>query len=330
MRLLKETKVKPEKSCLLNRGRGRECSQVVGEVDRLSEGIGPLGRVAASVGCADAVTSVGKFLPLWVDHLRAGNRSEGTVKLRVYHVECFEQWCAKTGGHGLSSEGVAAYLGAHGWSAATRRSVRTSLGLWCAFLEAQGVLEVNPVAKLPSVIVERRLPRPCPDEAIVRAVVEAEPRVRCMVMLAAEAGLRRMEIAVVQRDDFMKDLFGWSLHVHGKGRKSRVVPLTESVMSAVSRQWLDVPAFCPWLFPSSRGGHLQPIRVGELVNEALPGAWTTHTLRHRFATRAYQGSKDLLMVQKLLGHEKPETTAMYVGMDTSESRAVVEMARLEL
>ena len=36
-------------------------------------------------------------------------------------------------------------------------------------------------------------------------------------------------------------------------------------------------------------GHLSAGRVGELVSELLPDGWTTHTLRHRFASAAYPG-----------------------------------------
>lgn len=60
------------------------------------------------------------------------------------------------------------------------------------------------------------------------------------------------------------------------------------------------------------------------MNAALPGHWTAHTLRHRFATEAYRRSHDLLLVQTLMGHSKPETTAMYVGLDTARARTVVD------
>jgi hypothetical protein len=57
------------------------------------------------------------------------------------------------------------------------------------------------------------------------------------------------------------------------------------------------------LFPNGAGGHLTPGHVGKLIARVLPGDWTAHTLRHRYATRAYRGSHDLRAVQRLLGHE---------------------------
>ena len=64
--------------------------------------------------------------------------------------------------------------------------------------------------------------------------------------------------------------------------------------------------------PGQIDGHLSPAYVGKRVSRVLGVGWSTHTLRHRFATRCYAGSRDLLSVQKLLGHSKPETTEGYV------------------
>lgn len=147
-----------------------------------------------------------------------------------------------------------------------------------------------------------------------------------MITLAAEAGLRRGEIAVVSRSDVIEERTGSSLIVHGKGRRERTVPLTQAAAGAVARQFHDVSPELPWLFPSMgryADAHLQPIRVGELVDEALSGHYSAHTLRDRFATEAYRSSRDLLLVQTLMGHSKPVTTAIYVGLDTAQARSVV-------
>lgn len=166
---------------------------------------------------------------------------------------------------------------------------------------------------------------------IRKALFTSHTRLHAMIYLAAEAGLRRGEIAVLARDDVMEDHTGSSLIVHGKGRGERTLPLTHTASAAVKRQFDLVSAEVPWLFPSAgryADTHLQPVRVGELINESLPGRWTAHTLRHRFATEAYKSSHDLLLVQTLMGHSMPETTAMYVGLDTAEARTVVDVISL--
>jgi len=55
----------------------------------------------------------------------------------------------------------------------------------------------------------------------------------------------------------------------------------------------------------------------------LPGAWTGNTLRHRFATAAYGGTRDLRAVQELLGHTNPTTTARYTQASDAALRDAV-------
>ena len=52
--------------------------------------------------------------------------------------------------------------------------------------------------------------------------------------------------------------------------------------------------------------------VGRLMSAAMPAGWSAHNLRHRTATAAFSGSRDLLAVMTLLGHSRPETTLRYV------------------
>lgn len=148
------------------------------------------------------------------------------------------------------------------------------------------------------------------------AMLTSQPRVRLMLTLAVRQGLRRGEVAQVHSEDLVEDLTGWTLRVHGKGRKDRDVPLADDV----AVQLRALPA--GWAFPGP-DGHLSADYVGVLMARALPGSWTAHTLRHAFATKAWRQSKDLLSLAIVLGHARPETTRRYVAVDTDDLRAVV-------
>jgi integrase len=144
-----------------------------------------------------------------------------------------------------------------------------------------------------------------------------------MLRLAGEAGLRRAEVAQVHHRDLSAGLDGASLLVHGKGGKLRVVPISESLAAALRAAHTPGMPEDSWLFPTGLGGHLSPDVVGRLVARALPDGWTMHTLRHRFGTRAYRGTRNLRAVQVLLGHESIATTERYTAVDDAEIRAAM-------
>lgn len=48
-----------------------------------------------------------------------------------------------------------------------------------------------------------------------------------------------------------------------------------------------------------------------------------HTLRHRFATRLYAHTRDVLLVQEALGHASPATTRRYIPYNSERMRAAV-------
>lgn len=143
-----------------------------------------------------------------------------------------------------------------------------------------------------------------------------------MLRLAAEAGLRRGEIARIHTRDILDDVVGWSLRVHGKGgggAVTRIVPLPDTLA-------LDLISHTGghgYVFPGHSDGHLAPQRVGDLLAALLPGQWTAHSLRHRAGTRWWRVDHDLLTVQHLLGHASPLTTQVYVQLDDDVARATV-------
>ena len=155
-----------------------------------------------------------------------------------------------------------------------------------------------------------------------------------MLRLAAEAGLRRAEVALVRTSDVFITGGTAQLVVHGKGGKQRIVPISNELAEQVRRgaagHTPETAAYgwgtSGWLFPDSAGGHLTPAWVGAIVANALPDGYTMHTLRHRFATRAYRGTRNLRAVQTLLGHASIATTERYTAVDDDEIRAAAASA----
>lgn len=148
---------------------------------------------------------------------------------------------------------------------------------------------------LPKVRKTRPHPRPCPDAHIYAAMCAANDAERLMLRLGAEAGLRLSEIAAVHSRDVLEGDAGPSLIVRGKGDKQRIVPISEDLAKRIT-------AAPGWLFPGRWRGHVEKSYVSRHLTRLLPDGWGPHSLRHRYATRMYETTHDLLLVSKLLGH----------------------------
>ena len=249
----------------------------------------------------------------------AAGRPATTRRLRRDQLTRFSHDIDCTPGE-LTYERIEAWFGQQtAWALETRRSNRGALLSFLRWANKAGVIAEPLYEALPVIKSGKASPRPTPDDVWAAALAAADDRGRLMMRLAAEAGLRRSEVAKVHSRDL---LTGPSLLVHGKGAKDRVIPINDDLAQAISQA-------DGWLFPGRIDGHMTPRSVGNVVTDALPDGWTMHTLRHRFATRAYRGSRNLRAVQTLLGHASVATTERYTAVDDDEVRAAMMAARAD-
>lgn len=263
---------------------------------------------------------------------RGIGRSPMTVQLREAQLRFAAR---EIGGHpnAVTEDDLTTWFACYAeWKPETRRSYRAALRGFFEWAYKFGRVSHNPAADLPGVRVYPDPPRPIDDYSLQEALRGADLRVTLMLRLAAEAGLRRAEIAQVHTRDLVDGFGGAQLVVHGKGNKKRMVPISQGLAELI-RQGSAGHTLGPWnphgwLFPSQRGGHVSPYYVGKLCSAALPDDWTVHKLRARYATRAYRGSRNIRAVQQLLGHSSVATTERYTKIDDDEVRAAAMAAAL--
>jgi site-specific recombinase XerD len=148
-------------------------------------------------------------------------------------------------------------------------------------------------------------------------------RDHAFILLAVQTGLRLSEMTGLQRQDL---ILGTGAHVRviGKGRKERCTPLARSTL-AVLKAWLREPqrGGGQVLFPNAQGGCLSVHGVQYLLTKhrlAASGACpslkqkrvTVHRLRHTMAMDLLQGGVDRSVIALWLGHERVETTQIYL------------------
>jgi integrase len=162
---------------------------------------------------------------------------------------------------------------------------------------------------------KRGIPRPVPDAVLNLYRQSAETGDDLLMFdLAALQGMRRGEIAGLRTDNI--DMDRDVLVVCGKGDRIRAIPIHAEVRDRLAAK---AASSSEWVFPSPRGrGHIHPRTAGRRVTAMMGGAYTTHQLRHRFATAVYKASgNDIRVTQELLGHANITTTQIYTQVDSA-------------
>ena len=137
-------------------------------------------------------------------------------------------------------------------------------------------------------------------------------RNKAIIELLYSSGLRVSELVNLKINDVKND---GSLRVIGKGRKERILPMTDQAYKIISL-WLksNRAEFLKdndnqFIFLGVRGKQITDREVRRVVN-LITGTFP-HNIRHTFATHVLDGGADLRVVQELLGHSDPGTTQIY-------------------
>lgn len=254
----------------------------------------------------------------WRTAMQAMRLTTQTIDLRAYHMRRLARAALSDSPWTISSSDLLDWVGQHQWRRETARAVRSSLRRFWAWGVATNRTAENIAEILPMVKPEQPRPRPAASDVVARALNSADQRVTLMLRLANELGMRRGEVAQVHpENDLIEDIAGWSLIVHGKGMRKRVLPLPDDLAEVLQATGSG------YLFPSPAGGHLSAHWVGTLVSRALADGTTMHQLRHLCATDIHDQTHDVRLVQTLLGHASLATTQRYLAVDDAKVRDAV-------
>lgn len=133
-----------------------------------------------------------------------------------------------------------------------------------------GYLKVDPTVGIKPPRRSKPVPRNVTAETVAKVLANAEPRVQAMILLAVQLGLRRGEISRLEVGDL--DLVARRVLVRGKGRKERILPLTDEAVETIRTHLAERGRHAGPLFPSQMtGGHLTPGRISVLFRDACEG-----------------------------------------------------------
>ncbi len=143
-------------------------------------------------------------------------------------------------------------------------------------------------------------------------VTSKDIRNKAVIELLYSSGLRVSELVNLKVNDINDNK---SLRVLGKGRKQRILPMTDQAYNILSK-WISDSRneFLKnknnqYVFLGVRGEKITDREIRRIV-KSTTGTFP-HNIRHTFATHILDGGADLRVVQELLGHTDPSTTQIY-------------------
>ena len=193
----------------------------------------------------------------------------------------------------------------------------------------------------------KRFERPLPEflsreemQAVIGTPGESwvSQRDHLLLGMLYNTGARVSEIIGVRIADVVLDGAA-CVHLHGKGRKQRTVPLWHSTVREI-RAWLKCNPQLDArsaLLPNRGGQAMTRFNVTQRLEIALRSAAklhpelgrrriSPHTIRHTTAMHLLQAGVDISVIALWLGHERPTTTHLYVEADLAmKDRALARL-----
>lgn len=232
----------------------------------------------------------------------------------------------------------AASLHEQGLTAKSQARILSGIRSFYRYLLLDGYLEVDPTELLESPHLPKHLPEYLTTEEVDRleAAVDLSTREghrnRAIIEVLFSCGLRVSELTHLKMSGlYLQEHF---IRVTGKGRKERLVPISDKAIRELTF-WFDdrnkmniKPGEEDYVFLNNRGHHLTRTMILIMVKRLGEAAGiektiSPHTLRHSFATALLKGGASLRVIQELLGHAGIGTTEIYTHLDNESLRQTV-------
>lgn len=269
-----------------------------------------------------------------------------TIENYSFDVEKLTQWLAaneiKTSPCTISEEEMQQFIYGLAKTVNTRSQARIISGLrgFFSYLVFEDYRKTNPMELIELPKTGRKLPDTLSTEEIDRLIAAIDlsrqegERNRAILEALYGCGLRVSELTDLRLSDlFFEEGF---IKVTGKGSKSRFVPIATATQKYINlyrdhiRCHQDIQkGHEDTLFLNRRGKKLTRAMIFTIIKNlaaacGLHKKISPHTFRHSFATHLLENGADLRAIQQMLGHESITTTEIYVHLDRSHLRKVME------
>ncbi|GBF35338.1 tyrosine recombinase xerD [Desulfocucumis palustris] len=263
-------------------------------------------------------------IDLFLAHMESIGRSQATLRSYRQRTRYFYNYLADRFNcdvylEDITTPDVEDYLGhmySRGLTPATRKSALAVARTLFNYCQRRGHRSDNPAACVEAVKLEQK-ERVFLEEAEVMALADnaSTPLMRSVFLFLYYTGLRISECLNLTLGDI--DLDQGIIRVrHGKGGKSRLVPVSKSLRPVLVDHLTRRPATGTDRFFATRTGGLCRAHVDKCLKKAaqktgLGKKVSPHILRHSFASQLVKKQVNIVNIQKLLGHASLKTTSIY-------------------
>ena len=176
------------------------------------------------------------------------------------------------------------------------------------------------------ILLLKRIPKkdkiiPSEEEVIMLFENCKDEELRLSMLLSIGSGLRIGEITTLKISEIKSKRY--VIEKTGKGGKTREVPIEESVIEELRKYYKDTRERIKgneYIFSRNNyKGHIENEEIRRklkrLNKEVGLNGYTIHDLRSVFATLMYMKTKDVVKVQRYLGHDDIRTTMKYINIE---------------
>ena len=246
----------------------------------------------------------------------------------------------------LNAVPVRAYLAElAGLAPSTRKRKRAAVASLCKWAVRHELLQANPMDRIDTIKVPKRLPRPAAADVarVLGVICTRRPRKdlplhrlrdRVLFETAYVCGARAGEVCGLYVEDLDLRPDDEHVRIHGKGGTVRTVLLDDRGYVSLLKLYLARAGYTAGpLFRASING-----TGGPLSYDAAHHRWSgycaaagrdidIHQLRHAHATELINSGVSIEAVRRRLGHASSDTTQLYALLDDKVADAEVRAAR---
>ena len=201
-----------------------------------------------------------------------------------------------------------------------QRSYISSFFRWAA---ANGYIDKDPTAAVGRIKFEKKIRKPLNDTELERLRMACKTkREKAIIDVLYSTGCRVSELTGIKVEDI--DFESREVQLYGKGKKQRIGYLNAKAIINIRAMIGSRGYESEYVFANDRAPHgrlcsrsIENV-VSRLGKEANISKVYPHRIRHTTATDALKRGMAVEEVQKLLGHEKIETTLIYAEVSREE------------